>query len=437
MYLGIDIGTSSVCAVVLGREGEILYTATRPNTFGKREGASRTQDPEGIFALCESLYKEALSRFPLVSLGVSGQMHGMLYLDARGRAISPLYSWQDERGNLPFSEGKSYAEHLSALTGYAMATGFGATSLFYDTQNAAVPREAVCFVTVGDYIAMRLTGRAHALLHPTIAASVGLFDLEAGAWDEGAIRAAGLSRSLFPLVAKELSLLGQTSEGVKVYIAIGDNQASVYGALREEDAFLVNIGTGSQISLLSARYRKPLIGEVRPFLGGGYLLTGCPLCGGHAYRLLKDFFESVRGERVEYEQMNAWAAEAKRRGDTVPTVLPTFKGTRSDPASRASILGLSEECFNAPALTLGVLRGISGELYDFFTVLAPSVDTPARLVGAGNAVRHNPVLREILTETYGRPLAIPVHTEEAAFGAALAAAEQYEGKSLKHFIKYE
>ena len=434
MYLGLDIGTTSVCAVVLDKNGNTVYTATRPNTFGYEKGVMRMQDAEGIYALCEGIYREVYEKFRPVSIGVSGQMHGILYLGKDGKAVSPLYSWQDGRGNLPYKDG-TYASLLSAKTGYAMASGFGGTTLFYDTVEKNLPPAAVTFATVGDYIAMRLVGRNSPLLNNTCAASVGLFDIEKGTWDEGAILTAGLSPAFFPTVTADVAPLGQTAEGVTVYTAVGDNQASVYGAVKDSESFLVNVGTGSQISVITDTFVRPPVGEVRPFLHGAFLVAGCPLCGGYSYRLLKEFYESVTGAPVDYARLNAWAREAK--GKDAPTVLPQFRGTRSNPEARASVTGLSEKNFNAPALTLGVLKGISRELYDFYTAFEPLVGKKARLVGAGNAVRMNPVLREIIEEDYGLPLAVPAHTEEAAFGAALAAAEAFEGRSLKEFIQYE
>jgi len=434
MYLGLDIGTTSVCAVVLDKNGSTVYTATLPNTFGREEGVMRMQDAEGIYALCEGIYREVYEKFRPVSIGVSGQMHGILYLDRDGNAVSPLFSWQDGRGNLPYRDG-TYASVLSAKTGYAMASGFGGTTLFYDTAEHRLPPAAVTLATIGDYVAMRLARRRTPLLNNTCAASVGLFDIKRGAWDERAILSAGLSPALFPAVTAEVAPLGQTVDGVTVYTAIGDNQASVYGAVKDHDSFLVNVGTGSQISVITDTFVRPPVGEVRPFLHGAFLVAGCPLCGGYSYRLLKQFFESVTGAPVDYALLNRWASEAKR--EDAPTVLPQFRGTRSDPSARAVITGLSEYNFNAGALTLGLLRGISAELHAFYTAFVPLLGKRTRLVGAGNAVRQNPVLREIIEEDYALPLAIPAHKEEAAFGAALAAAETYEGRRLKEFIRYQ
>jgi sedoheptulokinase len=199
---------------------------------------------------------------------------------------------------------------------------------------------------------------------------------------------------------------------------------------------LLNIGTGSQISLITKEYCRPPVGEVRPYLDGAYLVAGCPLCGGSSYRLLKNFFASVAGE-VSYDTMNAWALSALEAEVAAPVVEPTFRGTREDPMRRAGITGLSEENFNAPALTLGVLRGISSELKTFYADFSRLPGKRTMAVGAGNAVRQNEALRCVLREDFGCEIAIPVHTEEAAFGAARAAAQAHTGENFAHWIRYE
>lgn len=442
MYLGIDIGTTSVCAVVIGEDGSLLRSLTKQNTFGYADGAARMQDACGIAALCREICDELCTQFPAVSIGVSGQMHGILYLDADGNAASPLYSWQDERGNLLSDDGKTtYAQALAEASGYRVATGYGCCSLYYDTKNHAIPQNAVSFCTIGDYVAMQLCGRKTPLLHDSCAASLGLFDLKARRWDDAAAARVELPLSLFPATTGKVEALGKTDGGVTVYTAIGDNQASVYGSLRDENAFLLNVGTGSQISMITPGYVVPAVGEVRPYLGGAYLLAGCPLCGGYSYRLLRNFFESV-GTPMDYAALNALAAKAfadEQAGKlTPPTVTPTFRGTRSNPTQRAAIAGLSEENFTAPALTLGLLRGMCrelGEFYDAFVEVAAGQGEPI-MVGAGNAVRLGETLQGIMEQDFGKKLHIPAHTEEASFGAAMAAAEAHMGCSFKHWIRY-
>ena len=436
MYLGIDIGTTSICAVVISSDGALLRSVTQPNSFGYADDAARMQDADGIVRVCRAVCDELCTSYAIESIGVSGQMHGILYVNANGQAVSPLYSWQDERGNLPADGEETYAQQLSRLSGSRVSTGYGCCSVYYDLRNHAIPCDAAAFCTIGDYVAMRLCGRKTPLLHDSCAASLGLFDVKRCCWDEAAIANAGVPRALFPAVTSRVETLGKTETGATVYTCIGDNQASVYGSLRDESAFLLNIGTGSQVSLISKEYIEPSVGEVRPYLDGAYLVVGCPLCGGFSYRLLKDFFCSIGGE-VTYDTMNAWALSALAREVQSPVVTPTFRGTREQPTRRASIEGLSEGNFNAPALTLGVLRGISGELKAFYCAFAAVLGEHTVAVGAGNAVRRNEALRRVLRDDFGCDLAVPAHTEEASFGAARAAAQAHTGENFKCWVRYE
>ena len=100
MYLGLDIGTTSICAIVLDGNGNTVYTATKPNDCHEQNtNGERTQSANAILAICKEIYLETYRKFSIKSVGVSGQMHGIVYVNEQGEAVSPLYSWQDERGN--------------------------------------------------------------------------------------------------------------------------------------------------------------------------------------------------------------------------------------------------------------------------------------------------------------------------------------------------
>jgi len=109
--------------------------------------------------------------------------------------------------------------------------------------------------------------------------------------------------NLFPEVAKNRCLLGQTSDGIPVVNAIGDNQASFLGAVKEpEKSILVNVGTGSQVSCMGSAYAKTSGMETRPFVDGQYLFVNSPLCGGRAYAMLADFYQSIMDGFLRFNQ---------------------------------------------------------------------------------------------------------------------------------------
>lgn len=425
--IGLDIGTTSISAVAVeSSSGLLLRSVTVPNdsTLPSPDGVSRLQDPtriaETVLALKESLAAEFS---PVAAIGVTGQMHGILYLDGAGQAVSPLYTWQDGRGNLS-CKGSTYAAQLSARSGYLLASGYGLVTHSINREQGLVPAEAVTFCTIQDYIAMLLAGREAPLVHVSDAASFGCCDLAAQAFDLSTIERLELDSAFLPAVTAETAIIGQDSGGIPIAAAIGDNQASVLGSLRDPGDILVNIGTGSQVSAVVPAPVPFLAGDIRPYIGRSCLLVGAPLCGGRAYALLHRFFtqcaERFGGDgRDVYTMMRDMAAECP--GDHALIVDTRFCGTRDDPTLRGSISALSEENFTPEQLTRGFLWGMAAELHELYSEM-PLPSPTAGLVGSGNAVRKNPVLRQYLEEQFGLPLKCPVHEEEAAFGAAIFAA---------------
>lgn len=424
--IGLDIGTTSISAVAAEvSSGALLRSVTVPNDgiLPSPDGVSRLQDPVRIVETALGLKESLAAEFsPVAAIGVTGQMHGILYLDRAGRAVSPLYTWQDGRGNLPYGK-STYAAHLSTRSCYPLASGFGLVTHFINREQGLVPSEAVTFCTIQDYIALLLARRKTPLLHASDAASFGCFDLEAHTFDRFAMEKLGFDNAFLPAVTAETAIIGQDGS-IPVAAAIGDNQASVLGSLRENADILVNIGTGSQVSaVVSAPVPFPA-GAVRPYVDGKFLLAGSPLCGGRAYALLHRFFarcaELFGGDGCDiYTVMNDMAAEQPE--DHSLTVDTRFCGTRNDPALRGALSEISEDNFTPEQLTRGVLWGMTAELRGLYGEM-PLLSPATGLVGSGNAVRKNPVLRRYLEEQFNLPLKLPVHREEAAFGAAVFAA---------------
>ena len=231
---GLDIGTSKICLVVV-EDGKAIYTRSEKNGFLRE----KEQDPAKIFEICAKLIADAEKAYGKpASLGISTQMHGMLYLDGQGNALSPLYTWQDDKGGRLFQGGKTYAGYLSEESGYRVASGFGLVTHYYMLKNNAVPRSAKQICTIGDYVAMRLTGNTRCVMHPSCAASFGFYDFKTADFDRPVLKKLGVDPQMLPPVNYRQEIP-----------VIGDNQASFAGAVEDEkSSVLVNIGTGSQVS---------------------------------------------------------------------------------------------------------------------------------------------------------------------------------------------
>jgi len=427
--LGLDIGTTTLCLTVIdAKAGSCIDSTTVPNdSFIAGRDFERLQDPSVILRKVFELVNTAAVKYnDIVSLGVTGQMHGIVYLDANGEAAGPLAIWQDERGNERIGD-ETYAQTLSRLTGYAIATGFGSVTHYYNTLNHQIPANASTFCTIHDYAAMKLAGVTKPFLNVTDAASFGLFDLAAGQFDINAIEAAGMNPAMFPQVTSGATKLGRTEHGIPVFAAIGDNQASFIGSVREpQKSVLVNVGTGSQISFYEPIGAAGIPSassamETRPMPIAGHLKVGAALCGGRAYAALEGFFRQVvtlagyEPKRL-YAAMDTLAAQAPAQPLDISTA---FCGSRENPALRGSIANLGLENFTPAHFIYGVLEGSVNELLDMYNAGQANKSKHKILVASGNGIRRGLPLQKIFAEKFGMRLQIPAHEEEAAYGAAL------------------
>lgn len=441
--IGIDIGTTSICGVLLDvSDGKILKQKTVAGAaFIHTENAwERIQDVSKIITIAKDILEE-LRDEQTVAIGLTGQMHGILYTDKEGVAISPLYTWQDERGNLPYKD-TTYAACLGSCAGYGNVTDF------YNRINGLRPEEAVSYCTIQDYLGMELCGLKKPVIHTSNAASFGCFELKACRFrcvanleDEEVMSTYldGDERKSFGPDAEitgDYHIIGEY-KGIPVSVAIGDNQASVFSTLADENGILVNVGTGSQITVVSNEVIEGAGLESRPYVEGKYLVVGAALCGGRAYSILKDFYAKIlnaagtgilhgaagtihgteAGAVDVYGLMEKLMAEEE---STLPgpEVDTRFAGTREDPTVRGSITGISEENFTPGALARGVLAGMAEELYSMYRRMNVS---RWGLVGSGNGIRKNRRLMEVMESYFGEKMKIPAHKEEAAYGAALFA----------------
>ena len=416
------------------------------------------------------------------AIGLTGQMHGIVYTDCAGRPLSPLYTWQDQRG-------ETVREQILEKTGISVPGGYGFATHYYNMIHGLVPKGAVSLCTIMDLFGMRLTGNSRPLMHSSNAASLGLFhpgrnhylkeSMESlfGKAEVSATGGSGTS-SFIPDFSEEIREIGHyrwnpdisSCRSIPVTCAIGDNQAGVLASVGTAPGTpLVNFGTGGQVSLLTTRYSELPGIETRPFLPGLYLMAGSSLCGGRAYAILERFFRSYAAaagaqkkpqyaaaagapEKPQYELMNALAEKALQEkaaaqlcreketagsstgsstGSSIGSsseflsVSPLFCGTREDPSVRGSVTGISENNFTPGALILGTLRGMTDELYGYYSKMTssqPDRIKPDRVVGSGNGLRKNPVLQKLVAELFGAPLELSPFEEEAACGAAISAA---------------
>ncbi len=425
--IGIDIGTTSICGIRADcRSGEILKSVTLSNdSFIETDKAfERIQDPdkilEKVYLLLDSLVDENT-----VSIGFSNQMHGILYTDKNANSLSPLYIWQDARGNEIYKNGKTYAEEIGGFSGYGLITDF------YNRVNGLVPENTAYCMSIGDFATMRLCNKTEPLMHITNGAAFGCFDINKSEFT--------VDLPYLPEITNDFSTVGKYN-GIPVTVSVGDNQASFLGSVRDNDTALINVGTGSQVSVICDSADVGASLEARPFDGEKFLAAGCALCGGRAFAMVERFLaravEIATGEKPQ----SLYPVIDKILGGKTETTMKAdsrFCGTRLDPSITGSYSGITENNFTPEDMLLSTLFGMTNELYDMYTSSGKKCTC---LVCSGNGMRKNKALRDITAQVFGCEILVPFYKEEAAYGAAISSMAGAGVKSLegaRQLIRYE
>lgn len=434
-YLGLDIGTTSISIVVLDiTTGKTLLSITEPHKsrIPNDDTDSYLLDPAKVFSITQKLVDSATGQFPNIEgIGATGQMHGVLIVDQEGNAVSPVYTWLDMRASRLGPNGVSYISDLEKLTGVAMPSGYGCSTLYTLSRCGTIPSGSETFCTITDYVAMHLAGRNTPMLDPSLAHSVGYFDVNENSfkydlWQE-------VSSLSLPSIVESATIIGRYKNRIPITAAIGDNQASFLGSVKKSDSgILINVGTSGQICFLETSdqsYSDPNL-DIRPYPTGEKLLVGASLTGGKSFDvlagLIEDLSHLIKAPINPYDILDTFVMPPVA-SDTL-SVETTFKGTRLDPLKTGSISGISLDNFTIERLYWTFAEGIIDELYGMIGQNHEILRKPdLYIVASGNAVKKNLSLVMEIKKHFHAPVLVPLQEESAAQGAALIAAAGIQG----------
>jgi sugar (pentulose or hexulose) kinase len=438
VIVSLDIGTSNLCALALSCESLqpiVIHSQANDAKIVNLPEGHHEQDPLRIRDLCLELIRNLLSERivranEVVGIGITGQMHGVLLVNAELEPQSNLITWRDTR-----IQDSEIRNQTSERTGCCLHLGYGGVTLRWFAKNGKLSKGAVA-LTIADYVAAHLTGVI--ATEATHAASWGIFNLQEGTWDAETVDKLVITKDVLPPVNPTAKPLGNIKpilaqhlgigNNVQVCSPLGDNQASIIGAAGfAGDAAVLNLGTGGQISIPQNDFKFIETFETRPMPFGGFILVGASLCGGYAYTCLQKFIQSTVKEFAGtelsdediYDRMNSIAEQAQAGASGI-SVDTRFSGTRLNPNLRGSISDIGAENFTVANLSRGFVEGMVRELADM--VSDAEIKDFTKIIASGNAVRRNPVVSEAIESIFGLPCYTSYNREEAALGAAYAAA---------------
>jgi xylulokinase len=441
-FLGIDVGTSGVKAVLVAPNGDVTASATTPLSMATPRPGWAEQNPDDWWrASCESI-RTVLADQPskrVAAIGISGQMHSSVFLNADGDVIRPALLWCDGRTTVECAEitrcvgGEDRLRDLAcnpALEGFTLPK-----VLWLRRHEPEAFRQLASVLLAKDYVRFRLTGVL--ATEPSDASATLMYDTSKLRWSSEILDAVGLSRSLVPDVGGSSEALGAvTSDGAALTgLAVGtpvvgggaDNAcgAAGVGVVAAGEA-VASWGTSGTVLAPMAEprvdpgLRAHTFCHVVPRM---WYLMGVVLSAGGAFAWYRDHFaREVANDENANVRLNE-EAEHVGAGSGGLTFLPYLQGERTplrDAAARGAFLGLSMAHTRAH-LTRAVLEGVCFALRDSVSILQELGLSPDELLLTGGGAKSS-FVRRLQADIYGLPVSTVNREEGPAYGAALLAA---------------
>lgn len=434
MFLGIDLGTSGVKAVVLGRGHRVLASGTAPLAVDQPQALWREQDPEAWWQACDAAVQGALANLAaaghgpgeLECIGLTGQMHGATLLDGEGQTLRPAILWNDGRSAEECGLLERAVPRSRQITGNMMMPGFTAPKLLWVARHEPRVFERVRRVLLPkDWLRWRMTGEF--ATDVSDAAGTLWLDVARRDWSDELLAACGLSRAHMPALHEGPEATGTLRADlarrwgmrpIPVAAGASDNAAGALGAgvFRPGDAML-SLGTSGVVFAATREFASNPGQAVHSFchaLPQAWHLMSVMLSAASCL----EFTASLLGE----PDVEALLAGAQARGlrPSTPLFLPYLNGERTphnNPHAQAVFFGMNAGTERAD-LVNATLEGVCHALAQGIAALqATGVGLrEVSLIGGGSRSSY---WAQMLADATGLEI---IRREDAAVGPALGAA---------------
>lgn len=374
MYLGLDIGTSGVKAVLVDDAQMIVDQATAPLSVSRPQPLWSEQDPKDWWrATNEAVLKlDTRARRAVRAIGLSGQMHGATLLDVHGDVIRPAILWNDGRSAASCQAMTEACPELHEITGNLAMPGFTAPKLYWLRENEPENFKKVARVLLPkDYVRWLMSGDAAS----DMSDSAGTLWMDVGArdWSDTMLGLTGLDRSHMPDLYEGTQATGVLKQSIadqwsmaRVPIAAGggDNAAGAVGSgIIEPGEGFVSLGTSGVVFMADDAFRPNVAGAVHTFchaVPDTWHRMSVILSAASAV----DFVARIAGFASEADLYDQ-TADAKRPGRGA-VYLPYLSGERTphnDPNAKGAFFGLTHE--DTPlTMAQAALEGVAFALAD-------------------------------------------------------------------------
>jgi len=440
LFLGIDVSTTGAKALLIDERGVVVASATTPLSLQTPKPLWSEQDPhewwEGTARSIREVLGTAQASGPdVVAVGLTGQMHGLVLLDAQHRVLRPAILWNDQRTAAECDEIRERMggrEALVKATGNDALTGFTAPKILWVRgHEPEVYARAALVLLPKDYVRLRLTGKA--AMDKADGSGTLLFDLPSRDWSAPVLERLDIPRTWLPPALEGPEATGAVSEegarltglraGTPVMAGGGDPAAAAAGAGSVTPGVASpTLGTSG---VIFASTEAPLYepqGRLHAFchaVPGLWHFMGVTLSAAGSLQWYRDTL--AKGQ--SFDALTA-EAEGVPPGSEGLLFLPYLSGERTphpDPKARGGFVGLTLR-HGRGHLTRAVLEGVAFSMRDCFDLLkSAGLGSVSEVRVAGGGAR-SPLWRQICASALGVELVTVNSTEGAAYGASLLAA---------------
>lgn len=436
--LGIDVGTTGSKALLINETGTVVANATTEYPMLTPRPLWAEQNPADWWAATVTSIRRVMEKASagaaeVAGVGLTGQMHGLVLLDAQGNVLRPCIMWNDQRTGEQCAAitAKVGREKVIQLTGNPILPGFTAPKILWVREHEPQVYSRVATVLLPkDYVRYRLTQEFFSEVSD--ASGTSLFDVGCRNWSDDMLRALDIPRSWLPEVtespvasttinsraARETGL----AAGTPVVGGGGDQAAQAVGTgIVIEGVVSATLGTSGVVFAASDSYRLEPEGKLHAFchaVPDKWHLMGVVLSAAGSLQWYRDTFAP-----------NTSFDDLVREAETIPAgsegllYLPYLTGERTphaDPHARGAWVGLTVRHGRAH-LTRSVLEGVAFALKDSFTLISEAGLGQVEQVRVSGGGARSGLWRQIMADVLAAPLATVNTTEGAAYGAALLA----------------
>lgn len=444
--LGIDIGTSGTKTALFDEAGKKLASYTGEYPMYQPQNGWAEQDPSdwweatvaGIRAVTAGIDVSQIA-----GIGLSGQMHGLVMLDAAGKVLHRSIIWCDQRTAAQCDEitERVGADRLMEITKSPALTGFTASKILWVRENEPeIYEKCKTILLPKDYIRFMLTGEI--ATEVSDASGMQLLDIAKREWSDEVLEKLEIDRSLLGRVYESPDITGRVTRsaaeltglmaGTPVVGGGGDNAASAVGCgvVRGGKAF-TTIGTSGVVFAHSPTVTGDPAGRIHSFCAavpGEWHVMGVVQSAGLSLHWFRDnFCAAEQAEAKErgigaYRVMDEYAAKVPV-GSNRLIYLPYLMGERTphlDPFARGVFFGLSAVHTRHDMLR-AVMEGVTFALRDSLTIFNEANVTVDSMMACGGGAS-SPLWRQMLADVFNCTVLTAESNEGGALGAALLAA---------------